>query len=344
MYNEYRKEQFIQEHIYCEDGTRRRSEATEKMLRRVFKDTEPIEEKYQCDFAEMSTAHMQEAYDEAAGFRSQSKEIAYYFLKQYVDWCIRKGLIFANAFKSLRTDSISKTRDGMIASPSHLKRCLDIVFPSLTENDIDYIYRTNLWLAYMGVLKSDASKICRNDVDFVTMQIKSQMFFEPIQIYGEAVTDLYKACTITYFTERRGGGHPRTEGNQILRGKMTAKSLDEFMNTTMAQCISRKFLEAEKRRAAANDPDEKVKYENISLSLTYDKIRYSGIYYRAYENERIGFDPESYLAKVVEEELDRKIEAGISKLSKSRTKAMLRADLMGAYRKDYALWKKAFVK
>lgn len=344
MYNETVKQRFLEDYLSGADGKRKRSAATERTLERIFDSIAPIEEACGCDFAKLSIEEMQRAFDAVSGIRSQSAEVAYYLLKQYIRWCILHGVGGGEAFKQIRLDSIENFRGCMVASPAHLKSSIDAAFPNPSENSIEYIYRASLWLAFIGFKEEEAAKILADDVHLNQMEITPQGFKEPFQIFAEARQDLFQAKTLQTFREprgRKGVDKQRAVGDVLLRGKVTEKTMEEYLTTTVRQTVNRAFKKAIKERDEAK-AQGKQRFENISLFLSYDRIYLSGVFYRAYEHERIGFDPIADFGALVELELSRKIAEGKYTISSNRTKGKIRNVLMKKYIDNYALWKCAF--
>lgn len=338
MYNEFAKQRFLAEYI---NGDVQRSASTENVISRVFNAMEPIEAECDLDFAQMDLHNMQRAFDAVSGIRRQSAETVYFILKQYIRWCAANGMDGRETFKNIRLDSVEKYRSTAVASPTHLKNSLDAAFPHPELNEIEYVYRASLWLAFIGFDELSAITVRSSDIRLDTMQVEIEGEIDNLVIYAEAVPDLRKACTLTQFIEPRGMNgvvKQREVGDLVLRGKVTSKTMIEFMTTTMRQTINRAFKTATDRyvRECGEVP------RNLSLALSHERVYRSGVCYRAYELERIGEDSLSMLYAKAEIELNHKLALGEYTLTVHRTPGKIRSVILKRYTSEYELWKCAF--
>ena len=338
MYNESVKQRFLTEYI---GGNVKRSKSTADIIGRAFSAMEVIETECGLDFAQMDLCNMQRAFDAVSGIRRQSAETVYFILKQYIRWCAINGMDGRETFKNIRLDSVEKYRPTAVASPTHLKNSLDAAFPHPELNEIEYIYRASLWLAFIGFDELSAITVHSSDVRFDTMQVEREGEVGNPVIYAEAVPDLRKACTLTQFIEPRGMNgvvKQREVGDLVLRGKVTSKSMVEFMTTTMRQTINRSFKTATNRyiKECGEVP------HNLSLALSHERVYRSGVCYHAYELERIGEDPLIMLDTIASIELSHKLTLGEYTLTANRTPGKIRSVILKRYTSEYELWKCAF--
>lgn len=338
MYNESVKQRFLSEYI---SGDVKRSKSTANVISRVFSAMEPIETECDLDFAQMDIRDMQRAFDEVSGIRRQSAETVYFILKQYIRWCTANGVDGRETFKKIQLDSVEKYRPTAVASPTHLKSALYAAFPHPELNEIEYIYRASLWLAFIGFDELSAITVRSSDIQFDTMQVERECEIDNPVIYAEAVPDLRKACTLTQFIEPRGMNgvvKQREVGDFVLRGKVTNKSMIEFMTTTMRQTINRAFKTATDRYLKEYGEVPR----NLSLALSHERVYRSGVCYRAYELERIGVDPISMLDTKASLELSHKLALGEYTLTANRTPGKIQSVIRKRYISEYELWKCAF--
>lgn len=334
MYNEVQKQRFI-------DSLN--SESVQRYMRWMFTSLEDTEERLQRDIALFELEDLQKALNSIAGMRRKNTESMVYNLERYLKWCDEQGIPRSLAIESVEVDTTSKIRSRMVDSPKSLARSLKEVFDDPRMRTIDSVYRTYLWLAYAGFTTEEAAKITESNIDFNKMKITVKGRYEGVQpLYQEAFYDFYYACGLDSFIEIKYSdrfnmmqehSRARAEGKAILRGKETKKSLAEYLETTVAQMVARRFQEA--YRAHQDD----VPPCNLSLELSYDRIWLSGVFYRAYQKERkhekVDFFPTA--AKIFDER-----EARGRYQSPALPRASKIAKITRDYMRDYTAWKKAF--
>lgn len=328
MYNEQVKAAFIQKYTS--------SDQTKKLLLHIFDGTKGIEEKYGKDFYAMNSEQAQEAFNCVSGIKVNGASAILMILKAYVRWCIANGYPASQAVQELRIDVYDKLRESYVASPEHLNRALRAAFPNPEKNEIEYIYRSFLWLGFMGLQTSEAIQVTADELDFSQMHLNYSGHKGYHLIYPEALPDLKKAIELKGFKEPRGKNgieRQRAPGREILRGKITKKPLEEVVDATFRPTISRAFK-------AALDKYESQGIEvpaDLSLKLTFKHIYMSGIFYRTYERERMGIPP-SFDEIVLWERRNAKEPS----FSRNYTERKLLNILIRDMEKDYDNWKSVF--
>ena len=328
MYNEKVKLAFI--------GKYTSSEQTKKLLLHIFDGTKDIEERYSKDFYEMDVEQAQEAFNYVSGIKVNGASSILMILKAYIRWCIANGYPATKAIQELRINVHDKLRESYVASPEHLLCSLDEAFPNPEKNEIEYIYRSFLWLGYMGLQASEAIQVTAEQIDFDVLRLTFPGHNVPYRIYPQAMHDLKKAVELNDFEEPRGKNgvkKPRASGKEILRGKVSKRTLEEAVELTFRPTISRAFR-------AALDKYESQGVEvpkRCSLKLTFKHIYMSGIFYRAYEGERMGIPP-SFGAIVVHERRNAKE----PNFSRNYTERKLLNILIRDMEQDYDNWKSVF--
>lgn len=328
MYNEQVKLAFIDK--YTE------SKQTEKLLRHIFDGTKDIEERYGKDFYEMDAEQAQEAFNYVSGIKVNGASSILMILKAYVRWCVANGYPATKAIQELRIDVHDKLRESYVASPEHLLKSLEKAFSNPDENEIEYIYRSFLWLGFMGLQASEAIQVTAEHIDFDTFHLKFPGHTAPYRIYPEAIPDLKKAIELKDFEEPRGKNgvkKPRAAGKEILRGKVSRRTLAEAVELTFRPTISRAFK-------AALDKYESQGAEipvELSLKLTFKHVYMSGIFYRTYERERMGIPPN--FSEII---LKERRNAKASNFSRNYTERKLLNILIRDMEQDYDNWKSVF--
>lgn len=311
------------------------SPSTLKLLRNVFIALEQSEERAGTDFCLFTIERIDEIVPSIVGIRKDSAEVILSHLRKYVRWCASRGIRVSNALDQFRLDLSQKVRSCYVRSPEHLKFVLDHVFGNLADNDIEYIYRSYLWLAYMGVEEEDAALITMHDLDFEKMTLTFRE--TQTQLYNESAEDLQNACSMTEFHEVKGSTlrvMPRAAGDQILRGKVSRKTLPESIETTFRQTVSKCFARIRDRQLA----DAHVPPDLLSVNLSYKRIYLSGIFYRAYDQEKLGHSPDFGAVAAAKYERNKH---GYNH-SQVWTDKKARYALSKGFSDDYESWKRAF--
>lgn len=299
-----------------------------KLFRNMFLSISGAEERADKDVSLFDETELIEVFPNIAGIRYESSVAMLSQLRRYVKWCQEQGHQTDDSIFSYEPDLSAKIRMCYVRSPEHLLFVLDHVFAQADQNEIEYVYRSYLWLAYFGFTEPEAAEISSSDVDFVGMTIKGR------QIYQESVYDLRKVCSLTEFTEmKRNLTVVRSKGDKILRGKPTAKSLADALATTYRQSVSRAFKKAEEELAEFGQGHPDLD----SIQLSFKRVYLSGVFYRAYQSEILGDDVS--FDNVVNERYERDKQFyrhGEKGITKSKYHMKL------GYREDYEVWKRAF--
>ncbi len=336
MYNEQIKNAFIAKYT--------KSAQTKTLLLHIFDRTMAVEEKYGVDFYAMNVEQAQEAFNCVSGIKVSGASTILMILKAYVRWCAANGYRASKAVQELRIDVYDKLRESYVASPRHLLYTLNAAFPNPEDNEIEYVYRSFLWLGFIGLQVCEAIRITPEDINLKELTLTCPIVKpkEPPEtprifaIYPEAVPDLRKAVELKEFKEPRGKDgvkKPRASGNEILRGKESKRTLEEAIEATFRPTISRAFK-------AALDKYEKTGTAipaELSLKITYKHVYLSGVFYRTYERERIGFP-----IRFDEIVLGERRNAKEPSFSRNYTERKLLNILIRNMEQDYENWKSVF--
>lgn len=337
MFNEEIKQKFISSK---RPSGKMYTISTQDTIRTIFDMVQVYEHEYQVDFAQMNALQMQTTLDNIGGVRARTAEAIFYYLKEYVKWCAQNGMQTSEAINVVRVDAIEKFRSCMVSSPAHLKKCIDAAFPNPECNTIEYVYRALLWLAFIGFHDFEAIQIRESDVKLEDMLIVYPGRFEPYMIYSEALPDIRKVTNdLPDFLEPRGKNgvvKQREFGDRILRGKVTKKTPEQQLATTIPQMLSRAFKNAADKYTE-NGMDIP---RDLSLNLSYSRVRLSGVFYRAYDLERMGCEPT--FNDEVSREFQRKKAQDRYTIKEERTESKIQYEIRKNYLEDYARWKSAF--
>lgn len=332
MYNEPVKQAFIRK--YTASGQ------TKKLLLHIFSRTQEIEERYHTDFYAMNVKQAQEAFNCASGVQTNGASAILLILKAYVRWCTANGYQTSDAVYDLRFDVYDKVRSGYVSSPRHLKDTLDEVFKNPDQNEIEYIYRSYFWLGFMGLKVQEAIQVTADVLDFTNMHLTFFHDGTTRLIYPESLQDLRKAVELKELREPRGKEgvkKPRADGREILRGKVSRLTMEESIELTFRPTISRAFKAAMKSVSIAQEGGGREVSKSFSSKLTFKHAYMSGIFYRAYEKERMGIPPDFDEIVLAERRNSKEVSS-----SQNYTERKLLNGIIRGMEQDYDNWKSVF--
>ena len=326
MYNEATKRAFIRDYTD--------SEATARAIVRLFDIIETYEEEWGADVCTRSAEQLQPMINQILGLRSKSKWTGMLVLRDYV----RRRILekFPGACDGMMHVSLlglERLKQQMVSSPLHLQRYLDEVFEPEAEQTFDDTYRCLLWMAYAGASDKDAVDVRSRDVNLDNLSI--DIGKETIPIYREALPAFRNVVTLGSFRYKHGRyNNPiyraRVPGDQILRGVKSTSSL-----LPIRTAIAKRMAEATK------DPEDRRFPRSKELGyteqrLTYKRVWLSGLFYRTYEEERLGIPPD--FSKQAFAEIDA---IGLSQ-ERSKRRGSMANERAAYYKEDYQRWKLAF--
>lgn len=291
MYNEERKKTYL-------------SQTGDKIALKQFPNIEPFEESMGKDLCEMSKEELQRIADKTLGVLPTTLLDTMRSVASYRNWCMENGYKVFPLEHPIQLDSTKRIRECMVASPMHLQTILDKVFNQPERETVDCLYRCFLWMAFAGIYdQKDAVGVKTDEVDLDNLVIRhgGKVYeFERIALPAFRV-----ACTAESFLYE----HPKYK-SPIWRKRLESPYL---MRSFRAKQISLRSIH----------PSIYLRFEEKApeSGVTYNRIFYSGVFYRAYEMERAGFPPN--------------FDSLLLDIGFNRSK---RSSLM----RDYAGWKKAF--
>lgn len=231
------------------------------------------------------------------------------------------------------------TDTNTVRSPAHLLATLDYVFddPFLETGDI--VCRAFMWLIFMGISAEAATAVVPEDIDFGKHRVASGN--REFELPDEARVDLKLSCLLKSFRPNRNSDGTRIPGDQILRPVVFRGNVPrgnvydaDIIRRRFLPLISNAFSEADKR-AAGSRPD-------LALNLTVDRARYSGIFFRLYEQEISVGDVPDFKAYAIEE-FDRRMNSPKPyQVSPRNPKSLILYRIERTMRNRYLGWKLAF--
>lgn len=303
MYNEDRKMRFLTE-----------TRSSTDYGRSIFNRTSECEEEAGVDLCMLPLSTLQTLANQNFGARTRAVYSAIAFMRSYVMWCKENGYDVVEDIYKVETQMDEKTKRLMVASPKHLQAILDKSFHPLESETVDCVYRCYLWMAFAGMEESDALEVKVSEVDFGSMLIEHGG--KSYEIYREAIPAFRMACEATEFMYE----HPnykrmrsRYPGEYLMRGIRS----DKIKSTTIKSVVQKAF-------------------KAHGIELTYGNIRLSGMFYRAYEVERMGDDVN--FDDIIAEHIVKMDRTYHKNYTRSKVANLIKRDLFD----DYACWKAAF--
>lgn len=317
MYLPERKEAFL--------STLTLSDSVLRIYRSIFDRIAEIEERCGHDFTELDLEQAQEAFDLVSGSTMSTARMAYTLLATYFKWCFAHDYPVTEAVLSINVNSGANFRHAYVCSPAQLLLTLDAVMPVTVASTMNCIYRAYLWMIFIGMSESEILNLRVEDVDTTLWRIHTQSGSE-YTVYAEAIPDIYTCVSSTEMTFRRFNAIKtvkRTRGGLVLR-------LEDPQNAGTAA----KYSTVISKRMNAIAESAEADTSHISSAITPVTVRQSGIFFRAYQNEQMGFEPdfeEYVMADFVSKERQ-----------KVQHEAGLIARVRRRYTQNYEQWKKAF--
>lgn len=207
--------------------------------------------------------------------------------------------------KKEEIDICQTIRNNLFSGPEALNKRFNLIFDSESKNSPDNIYRCFLWLIFMGFQAEDIFDIEESDIDIKNKTINYDGIMHKIP--DVAIMAFKKCISLDYFTmyTRYPYNRERIQGTKFFRMYSEIKDVKKYFYFTLHK-ISDRFLEK-------------------GFSVDTNIIRRSGAYYRLYEREKQGIEP-NYLRTYLEYN------------NGSNNKAIL----ISKCRTDYKNWRMAF--
>lgn len=207
----------------------------------------------------------------------------------------------------------------MVGSPENLAEVLDECFRPLSMETVDCTYRTVLWLAFVGFPREEIENLMATQINTKERRITYKGVVYPLP--EESIKAIFDSARLKYFTvahrtnkRKKRTKLPRTKSYLILRSIRGDISKLENVMGNISDAVNA-----------------------AGYHLTYERVRLSGVFWRAYERTLHGAPAD------LSEEFDRRMAAWKPKGEVTEKKRHIR-ELMTArdIRREYADWLSAF--
>lgn len=303
------------------------NESRRRNIHRMFQLSADLEFAFETDLAEFDAKLLQHFFKRVTGVSAKTSTVSYINLKSYIRWCREHGYPTTDAVSEISVDNIDKLKQRMVDTPQRLAEILDVVFPNPSKNQALYLYRSYIWLAFIGVRGERAAYITEENIDFDHMVLVRELPECDLQIYEEARDDLWWACNLTSFIEPKGAGkapsvRQRSFGSSILRGKVRSGRVDDsHIFNALKPIVYRAFKAC----------------EDTQPHLSYNRVWYSGIFYRASIQEELTGEVD------FDYWVDEDFQYGDYQLTEDFTERKAKYYIRAKYQDDYQQWKTAFL-
>lgn len=300
---------------------------------KAFSSLEPWERRWNTDFTMQPLEVLQPALNQSVfAPRTNFAIRTLSLLTRYATWRRKDGLPCTDAIWRAEPDTSYRKRLSMVASPRHLRRVLDTAFEPAGSQSAEVLYRTFLWLAFMGVEDSEAIGVQAEQVSLSNLTLA--MPDRTLMIPAEAVGDIaFCVRSDSLLVQRNVYGRidsverERTPGTALLRGaKGVSLSFKRFQDAANARLRS--------ARASFGETTP-------GLSVTYDLAHLSGFFWNIFEDERMGESPN--FNAIAYEVFDRR-QSGQHpyKVTKYFSAGSIAGRIARSFQSDYESWKRAF--
>lgn len=316
MYNENLKLKFV---------STIENQHSQEICLSTFKRVNKYEDMFEKDICEMSKSEISEVLNNLVLIRggTTNKGSQINILENYVKWCIENNIDNSNEnIFNVVIDPSEKIKEVMVKNPEQLDFILNAVFKPVNKNTIDNVYRCAIWLLYSGIKKDDLSNIKEEHFDLKNMRINYES--KTYKLYLQSIDSIESCINLKEFNiihpsyVDKYGIDTRFDGDSILR-----TTTGNIKPNVLQQLINRKINAAVKNGVSV--PHLKV-----------DKIRLSGIFYRAYEYESMGV-PMDFSSVVADEISNKKYTT-----SKRNTMKTIILDRAREYMAEFQRWKSVF--
>ena len=306
MYNTEQKTRFVKS--YTE------SVAVREEALRLFNALEPWEEHWGADLCTRSVEDIRPALASQLGVRNRSGHLRMKLIREYGRWCLENHIPDATeTLLNLQDVGIERVRQTTLRNPRHLQSWLDLICVPESSQTADNAVRVYCWLGYAGFSAEDALTVRSQEVDFRKQMILHNGREYPI--YRESLAAIHNCVELELFNRRR-----RIPSDILIRGIRSAPT-----------ALSLRVELTRKKKHLVGTPME-------DMDISFLRIWRSGLFYRMYEDEHNGLQPD-FLAAA---------DAQIHDLPARSTRAgdvegKKRNELAKEYRIDYERWKQTLI-
>ncbi len=313
------------------DGFVRQFSESESVRHRcysVFARLGDFEDKLGKDVYEFTDREMTDVLAQTSGLRRSTQYQTIRIINEYLKWARSNGInVVCNTVSEGDEDVVQNYRKKMVFGVEHLSRLFSAIFGTSGGDGSYIIFRCYLWLAFVGIDFEDAYELRTRDVDtdYMRVLVKGREY----PLYKESIPDFKSAKELTAF---RLPNHlypdkvtivDREDGDRLLRRMKKATNADAGDPANTVGSTIRRYV----RDAVCG------KKLAVTNTLTYSNVKLSGLFYRMYLREEMGFPVDFKL--IAEMDIANDDISGRRRIAK-------KSRIVAGYKEDYAVWKRAY--
>lgn len=272
VYNEQQKLDFIH--------STTASDHTANVTIAMFRAIAPFEFEKSADISTFEEEDLSNVLDQVCGMRTRSRHSKISIFRKYIHWCIENGMPDAkDCIDRISAADTGRISISLVRNPEHLQVRLDQIFDPESDETQDNTIRFYFWMAYGGMPEDRILQLTRKNISFEYMEAK--IGDSTAVIYRQALPAIRNCISLTQFVYRNQAYvnlgqimRDRAPGDELIRG---IRGKPNVLN--MRSQISKKI---------------RLKQLPVSITkcMTYGRVWLSGVFYRMYENERAGIEPD----------------------------------------------------
>lgn len=266
MYNEAQKNEYVE--YYLNNSNSKDLEISKNLLLSTLNNSEAYENLYNKDIADMNYEELLLVLSRISGVSISKRETTIQNVRNYIDWAISNGYSSQseNIARLINVNELDNSQNiySYIYSPQDLVDRCDILFSPYDDNKCDIIVRCYLYLLFCGFTSKEVVELKNTDVDILNHTVKD------VKIYDEFWKTILYMLDLTYYIKPVRYGERKIK---VTNPDYLVKVLNRPVNSYTSKRIS------EVRKLYFDNT-------NIYINLKPSTTLYSGILYRALEQEQ----------------------------------------------------------
>lgn len=270
MYNKDLKKLFVDEHFHAE--------SSRTVAWTILNAAGTFEDEWDADFCTVDKVRLQSMVDSIVGAKSNSKWMYLNTLKEYAKWAKAHNVEGAcDAIFKIDVIGLQKVKEQTVSSPMHLQNILDSMYHPESQKTVDNTRRCFFWLAYSGLKEEDIPCVKKDNIDLSLMRVSFNGKDYPL--YRESLPTI-KSCmedvSFQYINPNytKPIWRDRVSGDTLLRGVKSNSSDIVLFRIAVSKEVNTAFTK-----------------NKIKVKISYNRVFNSGLFYRMFERERMGDEP-----------------------------------------------------
>lgn len=255
------------------------AEALSGSTRTLFYRSAPFEFNKGADLCTFSEQELVDMLRKISGSKTGTRETTLSVVRRYIRWCVEAGKPGAvNNAENLMSFTLGSSTDLMIRNPEHLQAILDTALDPEQEETQDNAVRFFFWMAFGGMREELVPEITAEDIDLGNMEVVKNG--DIAVIYRQALPCIRNCIQLTKFQYKNKAyvnagtiARNRVAGDKVTRG---IRGVPTTLN--LRAQVTKRFSAAAEEHPEIN-------------RMTYGNVWTAGTFYRLYEKEQAGIEP-----------------------------------------------------